>query len=126
MECLNCKSTHVTKNGHRHGKQNYHCQACGRQFVATYCLKGYSNEVKQHCLTLYVNGMGFRAIERCTGVNHNTVISWVKQVGKQLPNAPEEAEIPQLAQLDELQTFVGAKKTKSGCGLPSMGTKQVS
>jgi hypothetical protein len=27
--------------------------------------------VKRQCLTLYVNGLGFRAIERCTGVSHN-------------------------------------------------------
>ena len=50
-------------------------------------------------------------------VNHNTVIQWVKRVGEQLPNAPEDNDIPELAQIDELQTFVGAKKTKSGCGL---------
>jgi transposase-like protein len=33
--------------------------------VADYSPKGYSEDVKRHCLTLYVNGMGFRAIERC-------------------------------------------------------------
>lgn len=47
----------------------------------SYSVKGYLDEVKQHCLTLYVNGMGFRAIERSTGVNHNTVMNWVKQSG---------------------------------------------
>jgi hypothetical protein len=26
-----------------------------------------------------LNGMGFRAIERVTGVNHNSVLSWVRQ-----------------------------------------------
>jgi len=39
-----------------------------------------------------------------------TVIHWVKQVGKRLPDAPAEPEIPETAQVDELQTFVGAKK----------------
>ena len=124
MECPRCNSTQVTKNGHRRDKQNYHCQNCGRQFVASYSPKGYSDDCKQHCLTLYVNGMGFRAIERSTGVNHNTVIQWVKQVGEQLPNAPEDDLIPQLAQIDELQTFVGSKKTRSGSGLLSMGIKR--
>lgn len=119
MECLHCNSIQVTKNGHRRGKQNYHCQSCGRQFVASYSSKGYSDEVKQHCLTLYVNGMGFRAIERCTKVNHNTVIQWVKQCGKQLADAPFDEEIPELAQIDQLQTFVGSKNTKFGCGQPS-------
>lgn len=122
MECLKCNSNHVTKNGHRHGKQNYHCQSCGRQFIESYSGKGYSEEVKQHCLTLYVNGMGFRGIERSTGVNHNTVIGWVKKVGKLLPNAPIDNDIPELAQIDELQTFVGSKKTSSGSGLRSTDT----
>ena len=112
MECPHCTSTHVTKNGHRRGKQNYHCQSCGRQFIASYSTKGYTDQVKRHCLTLYVNGMGFRAIERCTGVNHNTVIQWVKQSGEQLADAPSGQMIPELAQIDELQTFVGSKKNK--------------
>ena len=36
---------------------------------------------------MYVNGIGFRAIERLTGVNHNTVINWVKEVALKLPDA---------------------------------------
>ena len=36
---------------------------------------------------MYVNGMGFRGIERVKGVHHTTVISWVKEVGELLPNA---------------------------------------
>jgi transposase-like protein len=31
---------------------------------------------------MYVNGMGFRGIERITGVHHTTIINWVKSVGK--------------------------------------------
>ncbi len=58
--------------------------------------------------------MGFREIERSTGVNHNTVIGWVKKVGKLLPNAPIDDDIPELAQIDELQTFVGSKKNLDG------------
>ena len=46
---------------------------------------------------MYVNGMGFPAIERLTGVNHNTIINWVKKVAESLPNAPEYPEIPEVA-----------------------------
>jgi len=60
--------------------------------------------------------MAFRGIERVTGVHHTTVISWVKQVGEHLPDGYEPKSIPQVGELDELETFVGAKKTKSGCG----------
>ena len=60
--------------------------------------------------------MGFRGIERVTGVHHTTIINWVKKVGKLLPDAYDPEEIPQVGELDELETFVGQKKTKSGSG----------
>lgn len=43
---------------------------------------------------MYVNGIGFRAIGRLTGVNHNTVINWVRKAALKLPDAPEHSEIP--------------------------------
>jgi transposase-like protein len=48
---------------------------------------------------MYVNDRGFRAIERITGVNHNTVINWVKQVGFSLPDAPNYEEITEVARV---------------------------
>lgn len=60
--------------------------------------------------------MGFRAIERVKGVHHTTVIHWVKQVGQQLPDAYAPDQAPEVGELDELETFVGSKKTKSGSG----------
>jgi hypothetical protein len=60
--------------------------------------------------------MGFRAIERVKGVHHTTIIKWVKQVGELLPDAYNPTVIPQVCELDELKTFVGLKKTKSGSG----------
>lgn len=117
MQCPQCGSRHIRKNGIKQGKQNYICVDCRRQFIDTYdAPRTYSEEMKQHCLKLYLNGMGFRAIERVTGVHHTTVIYWVKQVGKQLEDAPVASEIPQVGELDELEKFVGSKKTRFGCG----------
>ncbi|RUR86642.1 hypothetical protein PCC6912_00850 [Chlorogloeopsis fritschii PCC 6912] len=79
IKCPYCESGKFSKNGRKRGKQNYMCRDCGRQFVEYYSPKGYSDEVRKQCLLLYLNGMGFRAIERETGVNHNTIINWVKQ-----------------------------------------------
>ena len=110
MKCPKCESNKICKNGRHHGKQNYICSECGRQFIEAYDQKGYRDEIKRKCLEMYVNGMGFRAIERVTGVNHNTVINWVKQVATLLPDAPDYQEIPEIAQVDELQTFVAQKK----------------
>ena len=44
------------------------------------------------------------------GVYHTTVLNWVRQVGELLPDAYDPDEIPQVGELDELQTFVGSKK----------------
>lgn len=72
---------------------------------------------KESCLKMYVNGLGFRAIERVSGVNRNTIIRWVKATADRLPNAPSVEEIPEITEIDELQTFVGKKKKKkNGCG----------
>ena len=78
-ECLYCQSIHIRKNGKRKGKQNYHCKSCDRQFIHSHSMRGYSSEMKERCLNLYFEGMSYRAIERETGVSHNTVINWVKQ-----------------------------------------------
>ena len=111
MQCPECQSTHVNKNGHKKGKQNYICVGCGRQFIDCYQPhKGYSWDVKRECLKMYVNGLGFRAIERIKGVHHTTIINWVKQVGPLLPDTYEAETIPEVAELDELETFVGQKK----------------
>jgi len=118
MQCPECGSTHISKNGKNRGKQNHICVACGRQFIDDYAVpQEYSDEVKTMCLKMYVNGMGFRGIERVTGVHHTTVIYWVKQVGENLPNTYEPDSIPEVGELDELETFVGSKKTKSGSGV---------
>jgi len=78
LQCPRCLSFEVSRNGRRMGKQGYICKQCRRQFLATYESSRYSAEIQQKCITLHNNGMGFREIERITGVNHNTIIRWVK------------------------------------------------
>ena len=112
MQGPECKSTHINKNGHKKGKQNYICIKCKRQFIDDYQpQKRDPEEVKRQCLKMYVNGMGFRAIERVKNVHHTTIINWVKESGKLLPDFSEPETNPEVGELDELQTFVGSKKT---------------
>ena len=111
MQCPECGATHNRENGKRKGKQNHICVACGRQFINAYePHRGCSDQVRAECLKLYVNGSGFRAIERVKGVHHTTVITWVKQVGQRLPDAYDPQTTPEVGELDELETFVGLKK----------------
>jgi len=112
MKCPKCQSTQTSKNGRHHGKHNYIYQHCDLQFVELCDTKGYSDDVKRIYLRMYVNNMGFRGIERVTGIHTNTIINWVRKAGFSLPDTPESFEIPEITELDELQTFIGSKKNK--------------
>jgi AcrR family transcriptional regulator len=78
MTCPDCQSDRVAKNGRQQGKQRYICRGCGRQFLDRYAQRGYPLEIRHKCLDLHAQGIGFREIERQTGVDCNTVINWVK------------------------------------------------
>ena len=106
MKCPQCQSNNTGKDGRQNGKQRWECKDCGRIFRDSYTAKGYHPEVKQICLTMYLNGMGFRAIERVTGIAHTTIMNWVKESGEDEPGEPK------LTELDELQTYVGRKIDK--------------
>ena len=112
MNCPQCKSSRNKKNGFRRGKQSYRCKDCGCQYVENPKPRAYPNEVKQLCLKMYVNGMGFRAIARVTDIDHGTIINWVKEKGEKLADEPQDEEIPEITEIDELQTFVGCRKNK--------------
>ena len=110
MECPHCHSTKTQKFGFVRDKQRYHCKKCGRYFQSSYEEQGYSNDVKKICLKMYLNGMGFRGIERITGIHHTTIMNWVAESGEELPE--DESGEPELAELDELQTYIGRKADK--------------
>jgi hypothetical protein len=74
MQCPECQSAHIRKNGKKKGKQNHICVDCGRLFIDCYDPpQGYSDLL-------------------------------------------HPVQSPEVGELDELETFVGAKKTKSGSG----------
>jgi transposase-like protein len=76
----------------------YLCVSCGRQFIDTYeSHKGYDPAVKKDCLKMDVNGLGFRAIERVSGVHNTTIMAWVKKVGEILPDYYNPEQIPESA-----------------------------
>jgi IS1 family transposase/transposase-like protein len=112
MKCLKCNSTETVKNGRRKDRQSYKCKHCGRQFLESYRPWRYSDDVKQLCIKMYLNGMGLRGIERVTDIHHTTVMHWIRGAGHDISDAPDSDEIPEITDLDELQTFVGNKRHK--------------
>lgn len=61
---------------------------------------------------MYVDGINLRRIARHLGVNHQSVANWAKAHADGLPVAsvPDKVEN---AEMDELFTFIGDKKTGS-------------
>ena len=51
-----------------------------------------------------------------TGVSRITIMDWVKQVGKLPPDSHNSETIPEVGELDELETFIAKKRTKSRYG----------
>ena len=112
MKCPNCNSTETVKNGCRKERQSHKCKHCGRQFLESYRPWRYSDDVRQLCIKMYLNGMGLRGIERVTNIHHTTVMHWIREAGQGIADAPQSDEIPEITDLDELQTFVGNKRQK--------------
>lgn len=112
MDCPKCKSSQSKKNGFRRGKQSYKCKKCGAQYVANPSSRAYSQQIKQTCIEMYLNGMGIRGISRVTKISHVTILNWIQAAGKSLSDEPQDEEIPQITEIDELQTFVGNKRNK--------------
>ena len=55
---------------------------------------------------------GLEGLRLVTEIDHTTIINWVKEAGASLSDEPQDSEIPEITEIDELQTFVGNKKNK--------------
>jgi len=78
--------------------------------------RGYPEEMRKQALRWYVDGMNLRRIGRHLGIHHRTVSLWVKAQAASLPEAPLPEEVKE-AEMDELFTFIGNKKTGSTSSL---------
>jgi transposase-like protein len=114
MQCPKC---HRTERQNRTGKtpcgsQRYICMFCMKKYTPNPKPWAYPEEVRQKALQLYVDGMNLRRIARHLGLHHRTVSLWVKDQAAQLPDPPVPEQVKE-AEMDELFTFIGDKKTKS-------------
>lgn len=111
-----CPSCHATRYQLKDGltsagSQRVRCRACGKRYTATPKLHGYAPAVRQQALKLYVDGMTFRRIARQLALHHPTVITWVTAAADRLPDVPPQPEQVDTVDLDQLDPFVGTKKT---------------
>jgi transposase-like protein len=85
---------------------------CGCKYTPVKKERGYSREVRRKAMELYVDGMNLRRIARQLKVNPQSVANWAKAHAESLPAAPVPEKVEN-AELDEIFTFIGSKKTGS-------------
>ena len=125
MNCPRCQSAKAVKNGTLNGKQRYKCKTCGCNYTQSKSRK-IPLPTKIEALKLYLEGVGFRAIERLTGVCHTTVMRWVKRLADEIEKMrPEVSEQVMTVELDEMWHFVQKKAKNAGYGLPGIEKRSV-
>ncbi|HSK86856.1 MAG TPA: helix-turn-helix domain-containing protein [Anaerolineales bacterium] len=85
---------------------------CNRKYTPEPKTQGYPETRRKQAVEMYVDGMNLRKIARHLKVHHRTVSLWVVDRAETLPNAPMPHDVKD-AEMDELYTFIGDKKTKS-------------
>jgi transposase-like protein len=94
------------------GSQRYGCMFCGKKYTPEKKEQGYDVKTRKQAMRFYVDGMNLRKIGRHLGIHHGTVSNWIKTHVKKLPSIPLPKKV-KTAEMDELFTFIGSKKTKS-------------
>jgi transposase-like protein len=117
MKCPRCKSNDKVKNGIIKGVQRYRCKECEYNFTVEKRSGEYSNDIKRKALQLYLEGLGFRSIGRILSVSNVSVLNWIKEFGKEVKDLQSNDKTIEYAELDEMHSFIGNKKTTVGYGL---------
>jgi transposase-like protein len=122
MHCPKCRCVEAVKNGTMNQKQRYKCKACGCNYTQSSRYR-IPLEKRLYAIKLYLEGVGFRGIERLTGISHNTVIQWVRDLAGEIERLrPELNEAVATVELDEMWHFIQKKRTNAGCGLHGIET----
>ncbi|HSG42021.1 MAG TPA: helix-turn-helix domain-containing protein [Anaerolineales bacterium] len=114
---MNCPTCHANWKQYKagfnpSGSQRYRCGECNRVYTPKPTHKGYPEETRLLAIRMYVEGSSYRSIGRLLKVNPQSVANWVSAYTAKLPQAPMPDKVNK-AELDELYTFIGKKKTKS-------------
>ena len=85
---------------------------CNRKYTPEPKQQGYPESTRTEAAEMYVDGGNLRRIARHLKIAPRTVALWVTDVAEALPNAPMPETVKE-AEMDEIFTFIGDKKTKS-------------
>ena len=122
--CKGCGSNKLTKNGkNKLGAQRYKCKECGGTFIEGDGRLKHGLEKRLKVISMYLEGVGIRSIERLEGVSNPLIIYWIRHfaqlIGKELkrrtvPLAPKDIAI---VEIDELFTYYKKRPSEPMYGL---------
>ena len=114
-QCPYCHRTdnQVKNSKTRAGSQLFKCKICHRKYTPEPKPNGYTKEKRQQAIRLVLDGNSQRQAARHSDVSHGTVANWLKEYADELPDELPRPDLPvEVAEQDELFTFIGGKKTK--------------
>lgn len=125
MNCQSCDGQTKKFGKDRKGNQRVRCLSCAKTQTVPYAKPLGSMYLAEDkalaCLTLLVEGMSVRAIERVTGVHRDTILDLLVTVGAKCEKLMDEKIVGLKVrdiQADEVWAFVQMKeKTKKAQGL---------
>ena len=115
MKCPHCtdEKSQVKNGKTASGSQLYKCKLCNRKYTPEPKYHGYARAKREQAIRLVLDGNSQRQAARHVGVSHGTVANWFKEYADNLPDdLPVPKDKVDIAEQDELFTFVGDKKTK--------------
>lgn len=84
--CPVCQSTHVVKNGKiHHGKQNFKCRECGRQFIQNPQNKIIDQAIRTLIDKLLLEKIPLAGMARVVGVSELWLQSYVNEKYQHVP-----------------------------------------
>ena len=114
IQCPHClRSEGQVKNGKTAvGSQLYKCKACQRKYTPEPKARGHDQATRQRAIRMVLDGNSQRQAARHLGIAPQSVANWLKEYADSLPETLPGPENPvDVAEQDELFTFIGKKKT---------------
>jgi len=118
--CSKCGSPNNIKAGFVNSIQRYRCKDCGYHFTMN--KRGVSADVKRLAVHLYLEGVGFRAISRITGVSDVAIAKWINPMKESL--APMRKLRIKMTELHKIEHFLITKELFNKYGWLLIGTEE--
>ena len=109
LQCPNYGSEDIKKNGTpRHGRQNYKCRGCGRQFAESPKWRRISHQTKVTINRLLLERVLWAGIGRSLELSESYLQQYVNAYYRTVPQQVQSRPKPRqrLIQMDELWSFV--------------------